>query len=55
MIELREYLGLALKPCHPLGILCQGVRQNLDRAVAVQLGISGAPDFAHPTFTDLRR
>jgi hypothetical protein len=26
---------------------------NLDGDIAIQLGVSGAPDFAHPTFTDL--
>jgi hypothetical protein len=53
MVECGEHLRLASKPGEPIGIVCEGVGQNLQRDIAVELGVSGTPDLAHAAGTEL--
>ena len=48
MIERRECPGFALEARKALRVRREGVRQNLDRDLATQRGISRAPDMAIP-------
>ena len=53
MIQRRKHLRLASEAGHAVGIMGERFRQDLDRNVAVELGVSGAPDFAHAAFAEL--
>ena len=54
MIERREDFRLPLEPREPIGIGGEQRRQDLDRDLALQLGIGGPKHLAHSTFADLR-
>ncbi len=47
MIERREHLRFATESRQPVGIADDGVRQQLQRDVALQLGVSSAIHLAH--------
>ena len=47
MIERCEHLRLAAESCQPVGIADDGVRQDLQRDVALQLGVPSAIHLAH--------
>jgi len=47
MIQRGQHLGFALESRHVLRIVGQGRGQDLDRDVAVQLGVVGAINLAH--------
>ena len=49
MIERGQRLGLALEPGEPVGISGKGLRQDLQRHIAIQLRVVGAIDLAHAT------
>ena len=47
MVERGEHLRFALEPGESFGVAGEGVRQDLDRDVAIQLGIARAIHLAH--------
>ena len=53
MVQAGEHLSLSLEPCETVRIFSKRLGQDLQRHLPVQLGISGLPHFAHPTFTNL--
>ena len=53
MVERREDPGFPLEPRQPFGVPREGVRQHLDRHLAIEVGIDAAPDRTHPTLADL--
>ncbi len=53
--EGGEDPGLALETLQPLGVLGEGVGQDLEGHVASQLGVLGPPDLAHAPLAQLRR
>ncbi len=48
MVERRERLGFPLEPRQALVVVCEFLRENLDRNVAVKLRIAGAVDLSMP-------
>jgi hypothetical protein len=54
VIELREHLRFALEARESLGVVRERVGEDLDRDVAVELGVVGAIDLAHPAFAQQR-
>ena len=48
MVQARENLRLPLEPRHPIGILGEFIGQYLQRHLASELFILGAPHLAHP-------
>jgi hypothetical protein len=53
MLKARRRLSLALEALHELGVLRVLVVQDLDRDLAVELGVVREPDVGHPARTDL--
>ena len=53
MVEGREDLRFALEPREPVRVGCKRLRQNLQRDVTIELGVSRAVDLAHTTGADL--
>jgi hypothetical protein len=47
VIKRRKHARFALEPRQALGMRCKPGRQDLDRHVAPELGISRAIDLAH--------
>ena len=45
--ERREHLGFALEAREAIGIESENLRENLERHVAIQLGVARAIDFPH--------
>jgi hypothetical protein len=54
MVERREQFRLPLETRQPIRILCERVRQDFDRNVALQPGITSAIHFPHPASTNGR-
>ena len=52
MIQRGEHLRFAAKPGHAVGIQRERRRQHLDRRVAIEPGVVGAIDLAHPARAD---
>src|SRR5213593_990799 len=52
MIERGQQLRLALESSDPFRIFCEELGQSFDGDVAIELGVTGFVDFAHPTGTD---
>jgi putative endopeptidase len=52
MVQRREQTGLALEAGEALGVRGEQVGQDLDRDVAAQRGVGGAPHHAHPAFAE---
>ena len=50
VVERREHLRFAMEARQSLGIVGEEIGQDLDRDVAVQLGVMGTIDLAHSTF-----
>jgi hypothetical protein len=48
-----QRLGFAGEACEPVGIGGEGLGQDLERDLAVELGVCGAPDFAHAALAEL--
>ena len=53
MIQRGERLRFALEAREPVGIACEGVGQDLDRDIAIQLRIARAIHLAHAARADL--
>ncbi len=51
----RQHPRLALEPRQPLRVLSKPVGQYLQRDVATELGVLGAPYLSHATFAQLGR
>ena len=47
MVERREHLRLALEARQPLGVGDERLGQHLERHLALEPGVAGAPDLAH--------
>ena len=47
-----QRLRLALEPREPFGIMCERLRQDLDRDVPLELRVPCPVDFAHPATAD---
>ena len=54
MIQRGERLRFAREPGQPIGIARERVGQDLDRDVAIQLGVARAIHLAHAAFADRR-
>ena len=52
VVQAGEDLCLPLEPRKPIRISCKRVGQDLERHLAVQLGIGGLIDLPHPPFAD---
>ena len=48
VIQRRQRLRLAREPRQPIGIAGEGVRQDFERDVAIELRIARAVHLAHP-------
>jgi hypothetical protein len=55
MIQRGERLGFLSEPRQPIRIAGEGVGQNLQRYVTIQLRVVGAIHLAHAPFADLGR
>ena len=55
MVQRGQGLGLALEAGEAIGIVREGLGQDLDRDVAVQFRIARAKYLPHPAFADLGR
>ena len=53
MIQRREDFGFALEPHQPLCVCRNGLRQDLDRDLPLQVLVSGAIHLSHAADTDL--
>ena len=47
VIEAGEDLRLPREPGEPVRVRCEGVRENLQGDLPVELGVGGLPDLAH--------
>src|SRR5215471_13253783 len=54
VIERSQHFGLALEASHAARITSEGIGENLQRHVALQLGVAGAVDLAHTALSDKR-
>ena len=54
MVQRREGLGFARETCEPFGVVREAIRQNLDRHVAIEVGVPRAIDLAHAAGADQR-
>ena len=52
MVQAGKNLRFALEPCEPIRISRKRLGQNLERHLAVQLGIGGLIDLSHPALAD---
>ena len=55
VIQGREDLRLALEPRQPLGVLGHRLRQDLDRDLAVELGVPRPVHLSHPARAERRQ
>ena len=53
MVELGEDFGFAFKPGQPVGIVCEGLWQDFEGYVPVELRVSCPIHLAHAAFADL--
>ena len=54
MVQRREHFRFALESREPIRVAGQGVWQDLDRDLAIQLRVARAIDLAHPADADRR-
>ena len=52
MVEAGEDLRLPREPGKPIRVRCEGVGEDLQRDLAVELGVGGLPDLAHPALAN---
>jgi len=52
MIQSRENVSFARESSQPIRIGSEGLRQHLDRDIAIELHIGRAIHLAHPAATD---
>ena len=50
MVEAGEDLRLPLEPGEPIRVRCEGVGEDLQGDLAVELRVGGLPDLAHAAF-----
>src|SRR5437016_1942526 len=55
MVQCSQHLRLARKAGHAIGILREGIRDHLDRDIAVEFGVGGAVYRPHAAFAELAR
>ena len=55
MVERRKDQRLSLEARHTVGVGGERFGQDFDGDLAAELGVGGAPDFAHPALAELRR
>jgi hypothetical protein len=48
MVEGGEHLRFSAEPCDAITIKREGLRQDLQREIAIELGVARAIDLAHP-------
>jgi hypothetical protein len=53
VVQRGQQLGLAVEARQPLGLARHVGRKHLDRDLAVEGGVLGLPDHAHPALADL--
>ena len=53
MVQRGQQLGLALEACQPFGISGEGVGEDLDRDLAVEVRVESLPHDTHAAFADL--
>ena len=53
VVQRGQHLGFAFKPGKAVGIVGEGLRQDLQRHVPVELGVSSSIHLAHAAFADL--
>jgi hypothetical protein len=53
VIQRSQHACFALEPRDTLGVAAEGVRKQLDRDAAAQLGIGGLVDVTHPAGADV--
>ena len=54
MVQAGEDLRLPREPGEAVRVVCEGVRQDLQRDLAVELRIGGLPDLAHAALAEQR-
>ena len=52
VVEAGQHLRFPLEPRKSIRIIGEGVRQNLQGDLAVELGVGGLPDLPHPAFAN---
>ena len=54
MVQRRERLRFACESCQAIGVTREGVGQDLQRDVAIELQVTGAIDLSHTPFAKER-
>ena len=52
MVEAGEDLSLPLEPGEPIRVAGEGIGQDLQGDIAVELRVGGLPDLAHPALAE---
>ena len=52
VVQAGEDLGLPLEPGEPVGVSGEGVGEDLQRDLAVKLGVGGLPHLSHAPLAD---
>jgi hypothetical protein len=52
MVEGGEHLRFSAEPCDAITIKREGLRQDLQRDIAIELGVARAIDLAHAPFAE---
>ena len=52
VVEAGEDLRLPLEPGEPIRVRREGVREDLQRDLAIELRVGGLPDLAHAAFPE---
>ena len=52
MVEAGQDLRLPREPGEPIRVIREGVREDLQGDLAVQLRVGGLPDLAHPALAE---
>ena len=55
VVQRGERLRFAREPGQAIGVVRKRIRQHLQRDIAIELGVAGAPHLAHSAFADLSR
>ena len=54
VVERGERLRFAGEPGQPIRVVGEGVGQDLQRDIAIELRVAGPKHLSHPAFADLR-
>ena len=52
VVQRGQHFGFAFKPCEAIWIIREGLRQDLERDLPVELGIGGLVDLSHATLAN---